>query len=181
MRNSEVVDDETAELARRVADLSERVIALEGRVEQVGSQGGQGLGETFWALERLKEEIARHEVPGGAVMIVGAVETPGGVRAEWQEGIGVEELFDQEWTEFADSLAALGNPVRLRLMRALLDGRSSVAELVELDGVGTTGQIYHHLRQLTAAGWLRGAGRGRYEVPVARVVPLLTTLLAARR
>lgn len=173
--------EETAELAKRVADLTERVAALEGRVEQASGQGGQGLGEAFWALERLKEEAARHEVGGGAAMIVGAVETPGGVRAEWQEGVGAEELFEHEWAEYADALAALGHPVRLRLMRALLDGRSSVVELVELDGVGTTGQIYHHLRQLTSAGWLRSAGRGRYEVPVARIVPLLTTLLAARR
>ncbi|WP_051715621.1 hypothetical protein [Streptomyces bikiniensis] len=45
---------------------------------------------------------------------------------------------------------------------------------------GTTGQIYHHLRQLTGAGRLHTSGRGRYEVPAARVVPLLMALTAAR-
>ena len=41
--------------------------------------------------------------------------------------------------------------------------------------------IYHHLRTLTAAGWLQSTGRGRYEVPVVRIVPLLVLILAARR
>jgi hypothetical protein len=41
--------------------------------------------------------------------------------------------------------------------------------------------VYHHLRQLTSAGWLRSAARGRYVVPPERVVPLLTVVAAARR
>jgi hypothetical protein len=54
-----------------------------------------------------------------------------------------------------------------------------VQDLTGLDGVGTSGQVYHHLRLLTAAGWVRAQGGGRYEVPVARTVPLLGALLAA--
>ncbi len=49
------------------------------------------------------------------------------------------------------------------------------------DRTRTTGQIYHHLRLLTAAGWLHTTGRGRYEVPGTRVVPLLVVLTAAAR
>jgi hypothetical protein len=45
----------------------------------------------------------------------------------------------------------------------------------------TTGQLYHHLRQLVAAGWLRTSLRGRYAVPADRIVPLLALLAAARR
>ncbi len=56
-----------------------------------------------------------------------------------------------------------------------------MAGLVGIDGFGTSGQLYHHLRQLVAAGWLRTAGRGRYEVPPARVVPLLVVLAACQR
>lgn len=172
---------ESEELAERVAELDGRVAALEQRLAGSSSAGAEDFVEQFWALNRLREEAVRHELPGGAAMLVGSVEIPGGGRAEWQEGISAGQLFEEDWTELADVLAALGNPVRLRLMRALLDGHTTVAQLVELDGVGTTGQIYHHLRQLTAAGWLRGVGRGQYEVPVARIVPLLVTLLAARR
>uniref|UniRef100_A0AAU2VR19 Helix-turn-helix domain-containing protein n=1 Tax=Streptomyces sp. NBC_00008 TaxID=2903610 RepID=A0AAU2VR19_9ACTN len=85
-----------------------------------------------------------------------------------------------DWSEAAESLAALGHPVRLRLLREILGGRRTAAELAALDETGTTGQIYHHLRQLTGAGWLHTTGRGRYEVPGVRVVPLLVVLTAAR-
>jgi predicted transcriptional regulator len=54
------------------------------------------------------------------------------------------------------------------------------AELTGLPGVGTTGQIYHHLRQLTSAGWLRTTSRGQYAVTPERVVPLLAVLAACR-
>lgn len=45
----------------------------------------------------------------------------------------------------------------------------------------TSGQLYHHLRQLVSAGWLRATSRGSYAVPPDRVIPLLTILTAARR
>ncbi|MFG2601182.1 ArsR/SmtB family transcription factor [Streptomyces sp. NPDC048462] len=85
-----------------------------------------------------------------------------------------------DWSDAAESFAALGHPVRLRLLREILGGRRTAAELAALDETGTTGQIYHHLRQLTGAGWLHTTGRGRYEVPGVRVVPLLVILTAAR-
>ena len=62
-----------------------------------------------------------------------------------------------------------------------MGGRRTAAELAGVDGVGTSGQIYHHLRQLAAVGWLHTAGQGRFEVPAARVVPLLVALASARR
>src|SRR5690606_18106539 len=91
------------------------------------------------------------------------------------------DLLGADWTEEADVLVALGHPVRLRLLQRVLGGATTVAELVDTDGVGTSGQVYHHLRQLTAAGWLRALGGGRYEVPVARVVPLLAVAPGGRR
>jgi hypothetical protein len=68
----------------------------------------------------------------------------------------------------------------MRLLREILGGHRTVAELAALEGLGATGQVYHHLRQMTSAGWLHIAGRGRYEVPPGRVVPLLVLLAAAR-
>ncbi|MET9976079.1 ArsR/SmtB family transcription factor [Streptomyces microflavus] len=90
-------------------------------------------------------------------------------------------VLSSDWSEAADTLGALGHPVRLRLIQALAGGRSAVAELVELEGLGTTGQIYHHLRQLVSAGWLETTGRGRYQIPPARLVPLLVVVTEARR
>ena len=139
---------------------------------------GQG---DLWALDALK---ARHPVAqdaDGAVLFTGAVRVPTGHRYEWQYGLLTETLFDDDWAAAAEPFAALGNPVRLRLLQEILGGLRTAAELAALEDVGTTGQIYHHLRQLTGAGWLHTTERGRYEVPAGRVVPLLVVLSAATR
>ena len=90
-----------------------------------------------------------------------------------------EQLAD-DWTQAAAGLTALAHPVRLLLHEILLGARTT-AELSDHERLGTTGQLYHHLRQLVSAGWLRGTHRGQYAVPPERIVPLLTVLAAARR
>jgi DNA-binding transcriptional ArsR family regulator len=86
-----------------------------------------------------------------------------------------------DWAEFAGALAALGSPVRLRLLQEIVRGRATVSALSEVEGLGTSGQIYHHLRQLTAEGWLRSPSRGTFSVPPSRVVALLAILEALQR
>ncbi|MCM2390947.1 ArsR/SmtB family transcription factor [Streptomyces albipurpureus] len=165
------------ELEERVAELERRLAVLEQREghehPQVGSEGD------FWALEGFKEQLAAAHAADGGVLFTGAVRLPTNERYEWQYGTLTESLLAEDWNRAADSFAALGHPVRLRLLREILGGRRTAAELTELEGLGTTGQIYHHLRLLTAAGWLHTASRGRYEVPPVRVVPLLVALTTA--
>ncbi|MFG2926066.1 ArsR/SmtB family transcription factor [Streptomyces sp. NPDC048305] len=177
-------------LEDRVADLERRLAALESATaaaEPGGARFELDAGD-FWALHGLKEQLdeAGEAAANGGVLFTGAVKLPAGERYEWQYGalttglLGTTEENRSDWAEAAEPLAALGHPVRLRLLREILAGRRTAAELAELDDTGTTGQIYHHLRLLTGAGWLHTKGRGRYEVPGARVVPLLVVLAAAR-
>ncbi|MCX5227559.1 helix-turn-helix domain-containing protein [Streptomyces sp. NPDC006553] len=190
------------ELEERVAALERRLAALESAAETAAESAAEAAGRAtdsaaraaerpvpevtdspLWALESLKAQLAAD--PGdrgedGAVVFTGAVRLPTDERYEWQFGAFTGQLFEEEWADAAESFAALGHPVRLRLLREILGGRRTAAELAELEEIGTTGQIYHHLRQLTGAGWLKTVGRGRYEVPGARVVPLLVVLTAAR-
>ncbi|GHG33589.1 ArsR/SmtB family transcription factor [Streptomyces zaomyceticus] len=166
------------ELEERVAALERRLAALEG-AERRAPEAGDG---ALWALEGLKAQLAGAGEQGedGAVVFTGSVRLPTQERYEWQFGAFTERLLEEDWAGTAESFASLGHPVRLRLLREILGGRRTAAELADLEEIGTTGQIYHHLRQLTGAGWLRTVGRGRYEVPGARVVPLLVVLTAAR-
>ncbi|WP_327355033.1 ArsR/SmtB family transcription factor [Streptomyces sp. NBC_01304] len=164
------------DLEQRVAELERRMAELEG-VERPAPAVAEG---DFWALEGLKAQLAGLQAADGGVLYTGAVRLPTGERYEWQTGALADDLFDRDWSETADSFAALGHPVRLRLLREILGGRRTAASLAELEETGTTGQIYHHLRQLTGAGWLHTTGRGRYEVPAGRVVPLLVMLSAAQ-
>ncbi|MFF9806979.1 ArsR/SmtB family transcription factor [Streptomyces coeruleorubidus] len=165
------------ELEQRVADLERRLADLEG------ARRGETphLDESdFWALNGLKEQLSQLDAADGGVLYTGSVTLPTGEAYSWQMGALTDGLLEDDWTTAAESFAALGHPVRLRLLREILGGRRTAAELAELDEVGTTGQVYHHLRQLTGAGWLETTGRGRYEVPPARVVPLLVALSTTR-
>ncbi|MGV9449618.1 ArsR/SmtB family transcription factor [Streptomyces sp. NPDC003635] len=164
------------DLEERVADLERRLAAIEtaGRTTPRVGEGH------FWALETLKEQMSEAGAADGGVLFTGEVRLPTGEQYGWQHTALVEDLLDEEWSESADALAALGHPVRLRLLREVLGGRRTVAELTALEEIGTSGQIYHHLPQLTAGGWLHTTARGRYEVPPGRVVPLLVMLAAAR-
>lgn len=169
---------EENDLAARVRVLEQQVAALqEDRPNPVGQGEPVPDPEKFWALRELKTRSP----DTGAVLFTGSVRTPEDEPVEWQQCASTDTLLAQDWSEFADTLAALGQPVRLTLLHAVLGGTRTVAELGTLEGVGTSGQLYHHLRQLVSAGWLRTAGRGRYEVPATRTVPLLAILSAAQR
>lgn len=144
--------------------------------------------DTFWALRGLEQRTASLE--HGAVLFTGSV-VAGGAPVQWQYARATDDLLalgdDAGSADAAASvplattaarLAAIGSPVRLRLLLAVANGTTALTELGELDGIGTTGQIYHHVRVLTAAGWLQAAGRGRVAVPPTRLVPLLVAVAA---
>ncbi|QDQ12390.1 ArsR/SmtB family transcription factor [Streptomyces spectabilis] len=168
------------EWEERIAELERRMAALESAGRDRAGAAPVVSESDFWALEGLKAQLAEHGAADGGVLYTGAVRLPTGERYDWQTGQFTEVLLDGDWSEAAESFAALGSAVRLRLLREILGGRRTAAELAALDGVGTTGQIYHHLRQLTGAGWLHTTAKGRYQVPADRVVPLLVFVAAAR-
>lgn len=126
-----------------------------------------------WVLAGLER---RH--PEGAVVFAGSAPTPDG-SVEWQWGRLSEELIEHDWEPAAARIEALGHPVRLRLLQRVLTGTTTTAALAETDGLGTTGQLHHHLRTLIASGWLRSTARGRYSIPPERVIPLLAIISAA--
>lgn len=163
-----------------MAALEAQVAALVARLDRPPPAAGAepGGGDVFWVLQGLKQRLPAGT---GAVLYAGVVEAGEEERYEWQFGVPTEDLLADDWSGYAGTLAALAHPVRLLLLREILGGRRSTAGLAEVEGLGTTGQLYHHLRQLVSAGWLRTTGRGHYRVPPERVVPLLATLTAARR
>ena len=78
----------------------------------------------------------------------------------------------------AARLAALSHPSRLELLMGVVRGATSTTELAAELGTGSTGQLYHHLNQLVAAGWLQTRSRGRYEIPAGRRDALAAVLAA---
>lgn len=167
----------------RLSALEERLAALEALVERAIEGRSRdapsppvNVDETFWALEGLRARYG-----DGGVLYTGSVRLPTGGEVRWQRGTLTPDVLESDWAARAETLAALGHPVRLRLLHHVLHGATTAHELTDTDGVGSSGQVYHHLRQLVATGWLRSIGGGRHEVPAARVVPLLVILEAALR
>lgn len=155
-----------AELDARVRRLEERLD--EGPEDTTGSPADPG---TFWMLEGLEGRVGPH-----VVAYAGSLEIADGP-VRWQLTHDTDRLLEQDWTALAPALGALGHPARLRILQLVARGEAATAaDLADTAGLGSTGQIYHHLRQLTGAGWLRATTRGRHEVPPERLVPLLVIL-----
>lgn len=178
------IDPPTTELAERLREVDARLTALEkktpsadaGTMESNDRKGAQD--NRFWVLEGLREQLGG---ASGGLIYSGIAPTAAGP-VEWQYGHTAQEILeldDDHAAIVADRLAALGSPIRLQLLLAVLGGTTSVADLSALEAMGTTGQVYHHVRILSAAGWLRPAGRGAVQVPPDRVVPAMLALASA--
>lgn len=132
--------------------------------------------DPFWALTSLKE----HAPAPGAVVFAGAVDVGAG-HLEYQWGRPTEHLLATDWAEHAETVAALGHPLRLAMLRRLLDGEHTVAQLVDELELASTGVAYHHLSALQSGGWVVSPGRGSWALATPRVVPLLAILTALEK
>lgn len=163
----------------RLRQIERRLTVLETGAAATRSAGEGATGDDqdpFWALRQLRSLAA----DPGAVLFTGSVHLPGDEHYEWQLTVPAEGLLESDWTMHAPELAALAHPARLQILREVLRGTRSAGDLQAVEGIDSTGQLYHHVRQLIAAGWLRMAARGRYTVPPERVVPLLVIIACAQ-
>ena len=83
----------------------------------------------------------------------------------------VDELFEIPCHQVAAVLGVLGHEVRLAILQELIKGPKTVVELMELLGMRTTGQAYHHLKELQRAGYVaeKRAGKFSIEMKLGRV------------
>jgi DNA-binding transcriptional ArsR family regulator len=129
--------------------------------------------EQFWALNALREHVPS---PGG-VVYAGSVDLPTG-HLDYQWARGTEALREADWADRAPRLDALGHPLRLAILRLLLGGEYTVAQIVDELELASTGVAYHHLNHLQTGGWVTSPRRGAWTIPAGRVIPLLTIITA---
>ncbi|MGD6854363.1 ArsR family transcriptional regulator [Bacillus infantis] len=80
----------------------------------------------------------------------------------------------------ANILSSLGHKQRIEMIKSLLQEPKNAAELVKELGMGTTGQLYHHMKPLLHAGIIEQKERGgSYSIAADKVLPILLQLAAA--
>lgn len=177
------------QLQQTVAALERRLAALEERVgtPPIGSTATStdlppAPAGTWWLLE----ELGGRSGPGferdgvaGSVAYGGRTTTSGAGQVAWQMEHPLPDLLDADWTGAAGVLSALGHPLRLEIVRRLLQGARTMHDLQQIATLGTTGQLQHHLRELRTAGIVEQPRRNDYAVAVDRVVPCLVMIAAA--
>lgn len=131
-------------------------------------------------LDRLTEllggEVATHEGPtftdDRPVDRLGADSAADMDAAEDMAGEWFVESLAEELEHIAESLAIVAHPVRLRILHTASTHSVRVTQILESLRLRTTGQVYHHLRILTEAGWVVTDGVGNYWVPSDRLSAL---------
>lgn len=81
----------------------------------------------------------------------------------------------------ANDISALGHPIRLQICELAAGDPVSVKDLVDRLGMGTTGQVYHHLRTLLDFEWVENAGKSTYRLNPRRSDALALILSVIKR
>jgi ArsR family transcriptional regulator, arsenate/arsenite/antimonite-responsive transcriptional repressor len=171
--------DRISAIEAQLAILQERLAALEaGPPPSTPPALPQADGSLIEQMRARRGPPYEADQTRGAVTYAGAVELQG-AEYIWQVERPVPALLQLETEGIARVITALGSPQRLLLLRALLHGQHSSQQLQAALEVTSAGQLYHHLKELLAAGIIEQRGRNNYRLDPRKIVPFLTLLAAA--
>jgi hypothetical protein len=180
---SEGEADRMERLERQLTDLGERLAALERVPAGAPEDAAPSRPGMPAPPPRLKPAGAEDPGPAGA-------DDQSEFAYSGRARFGGQMLFIQQRGRLADVMnanpervakvfAALASPARIVLVRALLDGPRTSQELrQELDDP-SVGQLYHHLKELLAAGLVVQPGRSVYALPRGSQISLCLQIIAA--
>lgn len=150
-------------LAQVVAELADRVARLEARQAQP-------------VQTVLDGDV---EPPEHGRVVYSGVGPWQGRSVVWQMERTWADITGHEPSGVVRVLAALASPVRVRIIAALLGGPASTGDLTDRVEAGTSGQLFHHLKELLSAGLVHQPQRGTYALRPQHVLPILAALSAA--
>ncbi|OFT44885.1 transcriptional regulator [Corynebacterium sp. HMSC036D03] len=157
-------------LEQRLASLEQRVATLEGNTHVEAQSDSR-----YWLVEALEEGPG---IPDGSVIFGGDV-TIGNREYKYQWQRPTQFVTDESWEENIKRLTAIAHPTRAEILRRLLCAPASANDLVQEGLVSSTGTTYHHLNELSSAGWIAKSKSGTFEIRPTRVIPLMTIITAA--
>lgn len=135
-------------------------------------------------LSGMMTEMCTHAEESGTSGLVTymGVFSSGGRQANWiKNEVNADDLLRAVEDRTPERvLACVGSNERLNILIALLKKPMTVAEIVKKCGFGSTGQAYHHMKPLLAAGIIaegeEGAGKGVYVVRFDKVRGIIMLL-----
>ena len=119
-------------------------------------------------IDRISERLNQRIIDEGLdpeVSPVGEVEpyviirSAGGTWGWSEDNITFERLLAADPEAIAKGIGGLAHPVRIALAKALIDGPKESAALLEIAGLNTTGQLYHHLQAMADVGLVERRSR----------------------
>ncbi len=166
-------------LEEQMAVFQTRLAALE---DLVSSQRQEGAASGF----PLAEEISDHEshplqtgTVQGTLRYAGAIQI-GERPFRFQQTLTVASIFAAPPEVFAQIFTALSSPHRVIILRTLCERACTAQQLQEILGMGSSGQLYHHLKELMAAGLITQRERSSaYTIDPAKVIPICAVLMVS--
>jgi hypothetical protein len=145
-----------------LADLRERLERLE-RLVLVPHQGDD--------LDRLAQMVSERagRMDAETRQRIGQIEIYAHLRLPGQthrivDDFRFEDLLATSAEMLAYGISGLAHPARIAICKALLDGPKETSALLELAGLNTTGQLYHHLQAMAEIGLVERRGRNLWAI-----------------
>ncbi|MDY7106426.1 MAG: metalloregulator ArsR/SmtB family transcription factor [Actinomycetota bacterium] len=167
--------DPPADLHATVDDLRRRVARLEAGQRPLARRTATDTDVVEGLLADLRGDGSE---PGEPTVLYAGVGPWEDGTVAWQLGRTWGEATSRADDRSARVLAALANPTRLRIVAVLLTGPLPTGRLAERLDQPSSGQLFHHLKDLLAAGIVHQPERGVYAIDRNHVVPLLAVLSA---
>ncbi|UHA71827.1 ATP-binding protein [Paenibacillus sp. 481] len=177
MSNNQSLSTDVQLLKQQVAELFRLVQQLNSEATTSASTASAYNCDTNSGHEIKVEQDFKVDEAVRAVFYSGQYEVQGQPFRWLPQKRNTDDLLGLNSEKVSKVLTALAHKQRLDILRALLGQALTGAELVEQLNMGTTGQLYHHLKALLSSDLIVQQG-GRYTVPNHRTFPLLVLLAA---
>ena len=174
--------DRLTALEEQVAVLRDRLTALE---EQMTSAVSTGASTTSFQARGFVSPPDSEASTSQAGTIQGTLSYAGAIQLtgrpfQFQQRLPVQTLFEAAPEQLAQIFAALSSPHRVIILRTLCERACTAQQLQEVLEMGSAGQLYHHLKELVAAGLITQRERSSaYTIEPAKVIPICTALMVA--
>ena len=168
---------EIDELRKDIAEINELLVS-----RKLPKTGGW-TPESEKRIDEVREWANESDNAIGAIFYYGFFDSDGR-GAKWNLREGINDLMNMPQDKLSVVLSSLGNQQRWEILCALLKKPMTVAQIVEMFDMKTSGKAYHHLNNLITADLLeevKDAEKGVYAVKGHRVSGIICVMAGVNK